>query len=185
MRWQDSDTEKEVQLNKGVLVLGAGRSSRFLLKQLAEFCEKTGRKLTVCDASQQELDKHTLGLSVERNVLNASDSLALEQQIANKEMVVSLLPPTMHPVVAAFCLKYKAHFASASYVGDAMRSLDADARANGLVFLNESHLRVTAADSSARHTVKAIPGNINLAGTHVTLCWQGRVAIAFSDIIIN
>jgi saccharopine dehydrogenase-like NADP-dependent oxidoreductase len=124
-------------LNKGVLVLGAGRSSRFLLKQLAEFCKKTGRKLTVCDASQQELDKHTFGLSVDRNILNASDSAALEQQIADKEMVVSLLPPTMHPVVAAFCLKYKAHFASASYVGDAMRSLDADARANGLVFLNE------------------------------------------------
>lgn len=118
-------------------MLGAGRSSRFLLKQLAGFCRRTGRLLTVCDASRDELDKHTFDLQLERKILNASDSEALETLIAGKEMVVSLLPPFMHPAVAALCLKYKAHFASASYVSDAMRSLDTEARAAGLVFLNE------------------------------------------------
>lgn len=124
-------------MNKDVLVLGAGRSSRFLLKQLADFCEKTGRILTVCDASKQELDKHTADLSLKRKIFNASDAVELEQIIDGKEMVVSLLPPIMHPTIAALCLKNKAHFASASYVGEAMWALDSEARSAGLVFLNE------------------------------------------------
>ncbi len=124
-------------MGNGILVLGSGRSSRFLLKQLAGFCAKTGRLLTVCDASREDLDKHTSGLSLERVILNASDSEALASIIEGKEMVVSLLPPFMHPTLAALCLKHKAHFASASYVGDAMRAFDSEARSAGLVFLNE------------------------------------------------
>lgn len=124
-------------MNNGILVMGAGRSSRFLLKHLSDFCRVTGRELTVCDASQAELEKHTSDLTLERKILNASDVDALELSIANKEMVVSLLPPAMHPAVAELCLKHKAHFASASYVSDAMKGLDAKARDTGLVFLNE------------------------------------------------
>lgn len=124
-------------MNNGILVLGAGRSSRFLLKHLSDYCRNTSRKLTVCDASQAELDKHTSDLFLERKILNASDAGALEALVANKEMVVSLLPPSMHPAVAELCLKYKSHFASASYVSDAMKGLDAKASAAGLVFLNE------------------------------------------------
>jgi saccharopine dehydrogenase (NADP+, L-glutamate forming) len=124
-------------MNSGILVLGAGRSSRFLLMQLTEFCHKTDRSLTVCDSSQKELDKHTFDLQLERKIINASDPDALELLIAGKEMVVSLLPPPMHPTVAAMCLKYKSHFASASYVGEAMRDMDEAAGNAGLVFLNE------------------------------------------------
>jgi len=137
LKWPGSARLQEVFVGNGILVLGAGRSSRFLLKQFAEFCGKTGRILTVCDASQQELDKHTACLSLEGKVLDASDSAALEQLIEGKEMVVSLLPPLMHPAIAALCLKHKAHFASASYVGDAMRALNFEAHSSGLVFLNE------------------------------------------------
>jgi saccharopine dehydrogenase-like NADP-dependent oxidoreductase len=158
LKWQGSAAAKEQAVAKGILVLGAGRSSRFLLEQLSDFCGKTGRTLTVCDASRDELDKHTFDLSLERKILNASDSAALEYLTAGNEMVVSLLPPFMHPAVAALCLKYKAHFASASYVGDAMRALDLEARTAGLVFLNElgldpgiDHLSAMKAMDEIRH----------------------------------
>ncbi len=124
-------------MNSGVLVLGAGRSSRFLLTHLAEFCHKTQRSLTVCDANPKDLEKHTSDLRLERKMINASDADALEQLVNGKEMVVSLLPPPMHPKVAALCLKYRAHFASASYVSEAMKELDVESRKAGLVFLNE------------------------------------------------
>ena len=143
-------------MNSGILVLGAGRSSRFLLMQLTEFCHKTDRSLMVCDSSQKELDKHTFDLQLERKIINASDPEALELLIAGKEMVVSLLPPPMHPTVAAMCLKHKSHFASASYVGEAMREMDKAAGKAGLVFLNELGLDPGIDHLSAMKAMDAI-----------------------------
>ena len=124
-------------MNSGVVVLGAGRSSRYLLKQLSAYCHETQRPLVVCDASEQELKKHAADLHADCRVMNVANTAELEPFIAGKEMVVSLLPPAMHPAVAELCLKYKVHFASASYVSDAMRNLNDAAAQLGLVFLNE------------------------------------------------
>lgn len=124
-------------MNSGMLVLGAGRSSRYLLKQLSAFCHETQRPLVVCDASEQELKKHAADLHADCRVMNVANTAELESFVAGKEMVVSLLPPAMHPAVAELCLKHKAHFASASYVSDAMRNLNEAAVQSGLVFLNE------------------------------------------------
>jgi saccharopine dehydrogenase-like NADP-dependent oxidoreductase len=124
-------------MNSGLLVLGAGRSSRYLLKQLSEFCHQTQRPLVVCDASEQELIKHAADLKADFRVMNVANTAELEPFVAGMEMVVSLLPPAMHPAIAELCLKHKAHFASASYVSDAMRNLNEAAVQSGLVFLNE------------------------------------------------
>jgi saccharopine dehydrogenase-like NADP-dependent oxidoreductase len=121
----------------GILVLGAGRSSRFLLEYLSAFCESTGRNLTICDASEPGLHQHTKGLLAQTRVANLADENILNSLIPGNEIVVSLLPPPMHPVVATLCLKWNVHFASASYVSDSMRSLHSEARAKGLTFLNE------------------------------------------------
>jgi len=55
-------------------------------------------------------------------------------------LVVSLLPPPMHPMVAGLCLKHGLNLATASYISREMQSLHQEARSKGLVFLNEMGL---------------------------------------------
>lgn len=49
----------------------------------------------------------------------------------------SLLPASMHPLVASHCLKHHVHLVTASYVSQQMEAFDKEARARNLTFLNE------------------------------------------------
>ena len=48
-----------------------------------------------------------------------------------------MLPAHMHIEVAKDCIFYKKHLVTASYISDSMQSLDAAAKENNLVFMNE------------------------------------------------
>lgn len=53
------------------------------------------------------------------------------------DIVVSLVPWTMHTPIAELAVKLNKHFASTSYISDAMDGMDAAFRANGKVCFNE------------------------------------------------
>jgi len=121
---------------KRVLVLGAGLVSKPLIDY---FAERDGFALTVADIV---LDKARALIGGRASCtavssLDASREDALEGLVASHDVVVSLLPAPMHPIVAALCLKHKRHMATASYISPSMRELHAEAAASGLVFVNE------------------------------------------------
>jgi saccharopine dehydrogenase (NADP+, L-glutamate forming) len=60
--------------------------------------------------------------------------------IAKADLVISLLPASLHPAVARLCLALKKHFLNASYVSDEMKEMDMAAKENDLIFLNECGL---------------------------------------------
>lgn len=62
---------------------------------------------------------------------------ALTQTVQAGDIVVSMLPATMHLTVAELCLSKSAHFASSSYISPEMAALDAKAKEQGLTFINE------------------------------------------------
>jgi saccharopine dehydrogenase-like NADP-dependent oxidoreductase len=64
-----------------------------------------------------------------------SDSLA--PLIAEHDVVVSLVPFTHHATVIKAAIAGKTHVVTTSYVSPAMRALDAEAKAAGIVVLNE------------------------------------------------
>jgi saccharopine dehydrogenase-like NADP-dependent oxidoreductase len=57
--------------------------------------------------------------------------------IQKADIVISMLPAHLHIEVARDCIVYKKHMVTASYVSDAMQELDALAKENNLVFMNE------------------------------------------------
>ncbi len=57
--------------------------------------------------------------------------------MSESDLAVSLLPYTYHVKVANHCLKHRKPLVTTSYVSDAMRALDGQAKAAGLIFLNE------------------------------------------------
>ncbi len=126
---------------KKILVLGAGRSSASLIGYLLDHAAAGDWFVTVGDVSLQNASEK-VGQSDRGNAvaLDMNEPEATRQLIRGSDIVVSLLPPTFHPVVALRCLQEKKHFLSASYVSDEMMAFDAEARAQGLVFVNECGL---------------------------------------------
>lgn len=61
----------------------------------------------------------------------------LPQLIKEADVVISLLPATMHMPIAEEAIRQRRHLVTASYVSPAMRALDQAAKDNGVILLNE------------------------------------------------
>ena len=120
---------------KRILVLGAGLVSRPMVRYLLDVpdFELTVATRTVSKA-QELVGAHPRGKAI---ALLVDDDAALGRLVAECDLAVSLLPYTYHVKVANHCLKHRKPLVTTSYVSDAMRALDAQAKAAGLVFLNE------------------------------------------------
>ncbi|KNZ48930.1 uncharacterized protein VP01_531g11 [Puccinia sorghi] len=66
-----------------------------------------------------------------------SDSLRVSELVKEANIVMSLLPATMHPLIATACLEHSVNLITASYVSPAMAEFDAAAKSKNLIFLNE------------------------------------------------
>lgn len=125
---------------KSLLVLGAGRSSSALIDYLLEQAPKHNWKVTVGDiseaAARERIGKSPHGKPISFDVKKEG----AENVVAAHDLVISVLPAMLHPVVAKFCLKYKKHLLTASYVSQDMNSFHTEATKAGLLFLNECGL---------------------------------------------
>ncbi len=63
-----------------------------------------------------------------------------KQWILDADIVISLLPPSLHYLIAVDCVKYKKSLLTASYVDDKMRTLQTEIEKQGLLFLCEMGL---------------------------------------------
>ena len=68
------------------------------------------------------------------------DWTQLASVIGPGDVVVSMLPASMHLRAAELCLQNGAHFVTSSYISEEMAALDEQARAGGLCFVNECGL---------------------------------------------
>jgi saccharopine dehydrogenase (NADP+, L-glutamate forming) len=120
---------------KRILVLGAGLVSRPMVRYLLEVAdfEVVVASRTVSKA-QELVGAHPRGKAI---ALLVDDEAALSRLVSESDLAVSLLPYTYHVKVANHCLKYRKPLVTTSYVSDAMRALDAQAKAAGVIFLNE------------------------------------------------
>jgi saccharopine dehydrogenase-like NADP-dependent oxidoreductase len=112
--------------------LGAGLSSTPGIKRLAT----SAIPLIVWNRS---LDKAKANLADVADKITISglnwDDLA--SAVKPGDVVVSMLPTTMHLEVAQLCLSKQAHFVSSSYIAPEMAELDGKAKAQNLSFINE------------------------------------------------
>ncbi|WP_319414248.1 saccharopine dehydrogenase C-terminal domain-containing protein [uncultured Cohaesibacter sp.] len=69
--------------------------------------------------------------------LHQADDADLAAAIAPGDIVVSMLPASMHAKIAKLCIEKAANFVSSSYISPEMAALDEEAKKKGLVFINE------------------------------------------------
>ena len=123
---------------KKILILGAGMSSSSLIKYLLDRTQEYNWKLTVGDKdvelAKSKVNYHENAEAIEFDI---SDDTRRRELISEHDVVVSMLPARIHPVVAEDCIAEKKHMVTASYVSDDLKAMDAKARENGIALLNE------------------------------------------------
>lgn len=125
-------------MQEHILILGAGRSSGSLINYLGKWSEENGYGITVADIDEKAADFKTRNFPHAVSVkINPADSNQLEKLVACATLVISLLPPSLHPQIAKYCLKHYKDLATASYASDEIKSFDAEAKEKGLCFLFE------------------------------------------------
>lgn len=126
---------------KNILVLGAGRSSASLIDYLLKNSAENNWFVSVSDASLdlaiEKINGHPSGRAITFDVNN--DSL-LQESVSEADIVVSLLPPSLHILAAKKCVALKTPMVTASYVSGELASLDKQAKAAGIILLNECGL---------------------------------------------
>ena len=123
---------------RNILIIGAGRSATCLIRYLLD--KSSSEKLFIMigdislEAAQKFTKNHTNAKGILLDVFNKEER---EKAVRNCDMVISMLPARFHIEVAKDCLTFGKNLVTASYISDEMQSLDKEAKAKGLVFMNE------------------------------------------------
>jgi saccharopine dehydrogenase (NAD+, L-glutamate forming) len=121
-----------------ILIIGAGKSSSYLIKYLLDKVESENLHVTIGDVNVKNA-QNLVGKNSKANIihLDVFDADSRRNAVKEADIVVSMLPARFHIEVAKDCITYKKHMVTASYVSKEMQMLDDDAKANNLVFMNE------------------------------------------------
>lgn len=126
---------------KKILIFGAGKSATSLIDYLCKACYENNWLLLICDSdlllAQSKIDtcKNAEAISID-----VSDEVKRRKLIHHADIVISMLPPHLHFLVANDCLHKHKHLLTASYIDEKIKSLSKEINENGLLFLCEMGL---------------------------------------------
>ncbi len=117
-----------------VLLLGSG----FVARPMVSYLLEKGIELTIAsntvERAEEMIAGHPGGAALD---WFAEDTRALDTMVARHDLVISLLPTPMHPMVAEACLAHGKHLVTTSYVSPEMMAMGPRAEAAGVILLNE------------------------------------------------
>jgi saccharopine dehydrogenase (NADP+, L-glutamate forming) len=126
---------------KNILLFGAGKSATCLIEYLVNEIKINDWQLTVAD-NNLELILFKTGQAQNTNAvaINIENESARKKLVERSDIVISLLPPTLHFLIAKDCVEFKKNLLTASYVDDSIRNLEPEVTKNKLLFLCEMGL---------------------------------------------
>jgi saccharopine dehydrogenase-like NADP-dependent oxidoreductase len=141
-----------------ILIIGAGRSSSSLIDYFLSNAKTYSWHITIADANKDAVESkisnyRDVAAAVAFDVNNAE---LREDLIKKSDFVVSMLPAFMHGDVARDCVRLGKHIATASYVSEDMKALDAEAKSKNLILLNECGLDPGIDHASAMKVIHEI-----------------------------
>ncbi|MDB5234911.1 MAG: saccharopine dehydrogenase [Hymenobacter sp.] len=141
-----------------LLLLGAGRSASSLIQYLLRHAPTENWFLTVADANPAHLAAVLAAHSeyARATPLDAGNEARLEELVEQADVVISMLPAMLHPVVARACVRWGRHLATASYVSPEIQAMHADAAAAGVTLLMECGLDPGLDHMSAMRAIEHI-----------------------------
>lgn len=155
---------------KRILIFGAGKSSTCLIEYLGKFLRSNNWLLTVADADLVQAQTKLGGIAnTEAITADVTDSIQRKNLIQSAEIVISLLPPALHYLVAIECLASKKNLLTASYIDDNIKSLSKQIADSQLLFLCEMGLDPGIDHMSAVkliHQIRSLGGSIHSFKSH-------------------
>ncbi|MEO5683293.1 MAG: saccharopine dehydrogenase C-terminal domain-containing protein [Chitinophagaceae bacterium] len=128
-------------MSKQILVFGAGKSATCLIDYLVKEAGVNGWLLAVADSdlalAQSKVGRQSHATAV---AINVEDMAARNELIKTADIVISLLPPALHFLVAQDCVLFQKNLLTASYTDDKIRSLQEAVENKKLLFLCEMGL---------------------------------------------
>ncbi len=126
---------------KTIVLFGAGKSATVLIDYLIEEASANNWQVIIADASKELVVSKTNNAdcteAVECDITNNEQRIALIQKA---DIVISMMPPALHYLIADDCITYKKNLLTASYVDDKIRSRQSEIENNNLLFLCEMGL---------------------------------------------
>ena len=145
---------------KKILVIGAGRSAVTLIKYLLDNSIANNWLVTVADFSIELAEKavanHENGKAI---LFNVMDEMQRKSEIGNADIVISMLPASLHITVAKDCISLVKNLVTASYVSTDIADLDEKAKQAGVLLLNEIGLDPGIDHMSAMQVIDDIKEN--------------------------
>lgn len=144
---------------KKILLFGAGKSATCLIGYLIGQIRIRDWQLIVAE-SNLSLAQSKIGAAATERVravaLQVEDARARESLVREADLVISLLPPTLHILVARSCVDWGKDLLTASYLDDPIRALEPAIRQKGLLFLCEMGLDPGIDHMSAMQLIQKI-----------------------------
>ncbi len=126
---------------KQIVIFGAGKSSTYLIEYIISQLDANNWRLTLLDADLNAALEKTGGAARTNAVtLDVNNESERRRLVASADIVISLLPPNLHYLVALDCIAFSKNLLTASYIDPKIESLRKDIENKGLIFLCEMGL---------------------------------------------
>ena len=142
-----------------ILIVGAGKSSPYLIKYLLDKSQEEELLIHITDLDTNHLKKYQKYENCKVSPINISSEKEREEFISESDLVISMLPARFHIILAKSCLKLKRNLLTASYVSEEMKTLTNDIKNSELLFLNEMGLDPGIDHMSAKKIIDDLLAN--------------------------
>ena len=126
---------------KNILLFGAGKSASVLIDFLIHAAPENNWTITIADANKElillKTKSRPLSTAVELDIKDDQKRKAL---ISGSDLVISMMPPALHILIAHDCIEFEKSLLTASYADEAILALNESAKSKGLIFLCEMGL---------------------------------------------
>lgn len=142
-----------------ILIVGAGKSSSYLIETLLRNTKKKSGNWNVIIADNNEailMHKVREYPDAEIAVLDINNEDQRQKLVKRADIVVSLMPPQLHILLAKDCLQFRKNLITSSYASAEMRELDAKAKEAGLMFMCEMGLDPGIDHMTASHIFDSV-----------------------------
>ena len=142
-----------------ILIVGAGKSSPYLIKYLLDKSQDEELLIHITDLDINHLKKYKKFENCSVSPINILSEKEREKFISESDLVISMLPARFHIILAKTCLKLKRNLLTASYVSEEMKALSHEIKNSELLFLNEMGLDPGIDHMSAKKIIDELVAN--------------------------
>ncbi len=126
---------------KHILLFGAGKSATVLINYLSNLVQAKNWTLTVADGNSDLLQQKVIvNQFVQTVTINLEEQTVRQALIEKSDLVISMMPPQLHFLIALDCLQFNKHLLTASYIDEKIKTVEKKIEEKGLLFLYEMGL---------------------------------------------